>query len=287
MNTAILHSQTAERLAELQAHPPHALTIIGANGIGKMTIATVLASQILGSSEAKVLNVPAVKVLKPTKERSISVDAVRELEHFMSLKMVGSSWRVAIIEDAQYLTQEAQNALLKTLEEPPADTLIILTSSSEQLLLPTIRSRTQSFHVQRPAVADLETHFISQGYSKAAIQQAILMSGGLPGLMHALLDDDATHPLVAAAQIARQILQLSTFERLAMVDSLSKQRDAALEVLGILQQMAHLALQQAAQKSARQAAPWRRILEASYSATEALLQNTQSKLVLTDLMLSI
>lgn len=287
MSIPVLHNHTARRLAELRTHPPHALTVIGPSGIGKMTIATALASQVLVSDDAKVLDLPAVKVLRATKERSISVDAVRELEHFMSLKMVGSSWRVAIIEDAQYLTQEAQNALLKTLEEPPADTLIILTSSSEQLLLPTIGSRTQSFHIQRPAVADLETYFSARGYSKTAITQAILMSGGLPGLMHALLDGDSTHPLVSAAQTARQLLQLGTFERLAMVDGLSKQRDATLDVLGILQHMAHLALQQAAQKSASQATPWRKILQASYSATEALLQNTQSKLVLTDLMLSI
>jgi len=80
---------------------------------------------------------PNIKII--SSENQIKIDQIREINDFFALK--DNKWKVVIIEDAQKMNTEASNALLKTLEEPPEKTAIILTTSSQNLLLPTIVSR--------------------------------------------------------------------------------------------------------------------------------------------------
>jgi DNA polymerase-3 subunit delta' len=205
------------------------------------------------------------------------------MERFLSLKVPSKRLvdRAIIVEDSHLLTPEAQNALLKTLEEPPAGTILLLTATHEQTLLPTIRSRTQVLAVRRPAQADLRAHFVARGFKEVDIKQAYAMSGGLPGLMQALLGDEE-HPLRAAAQQARELLGQSLFERLVTIDALSKQRELAADTIAMLQQMAHLSLRSATGAAAKR---WQKILKASYEAADALQSSAQLKLVLTDMVL--
>lgn len=76
-------------------------------------------------------------------ENTIGIADIRNLKHIVSLKPFRSESKAIIIEDAQTLTIEAQNALLKTLEEPPDHTIIILLANNVQALLPTIVSRCE------------------------------------------------------------------------------------------------------------------------------------------------
>lgn len=90
----------------------------------------------------KPLAIDPIDITKITPENSIGIEAVRILKQEIALKPFKSETKAVIIEEAQTLTVEAQNALLKTLEEPPAHTIIILlVSGSVDLLLPTILSR--------------------------------------------------------------------------------------------------------------------------------------------------
>ena len=199
--------------------------------------------------------------------------------------------RVIIIEHAHLLSGEAQNALLKLLEEPPVGTVLMLTATSGQALLPTIRSRAQAISLQPPARGALDEYFSRQGYAAAKTQQAYFMSGGLPGLMSALLADDDQHPLAKAVQQARELLQASTFERLSRVDALAKQRPECARLLFVIQQMARAALEQTASKDGgqmvRNLARWQHILRVAYDAETAFFANAQPKLVLTNLMLNL
>lgn len=81
-------------------------------------------------------------------ENSIGIEKIRELEKWASRKPTLSSHKAAIIAEAEKLTLQAQNALLKTLEEPPKKTLIILTAPQESLLLPTIVSRCKMIRLK-------------------------------------------------------------------------------------------------------------------------------------------
>jgi hypothetical protein len=110
--------------------------------------------------------------------------------------------------------------------------------------------------------------------------------------MQALLGD-ADHPLRQSVQQARQILQGTQFERLSLVDGLSKDKPAALQMLFVLQQMARAAIEQSAQNDSvgRPARPqierWHKVLHATSEAQQAYTVSAQAKLTLTHLMLSI
>jgi DNA polymerase-3 subunit delta' len=241
-------------------------------------LARDIAGKVLGADPA---GHPYVQWLSPA--TGLGIEAVQEVSRFLRLKVPGQNPvdRIVVIEDAHALTDEAQNALLKTLEEPPAGTRLILTTADEQALLPTIRSRLQAITVNRPAVAALQQHF-EPNFTKTEVERAARISGGLPGLMHSLLENE-DHPLKPAIELARELLQQSAYERLARVDELAKQKELTLDALEVMQHMAELSLAQAEGKTAQR---WQNVLKASYDASEALASSGQPKLVLTQLMLN-
>ncbi len=278
----ILHPVTEQELTGFTQQPAQTLILAGPTGSGKTALANWLAATILDLPEDKLQDYPYH--LRLSMETALGIESVRELEHFLSLKVPRDQTnnRVVIIEGAQSLSLEAQNALLKTLEEPPDGTLIMLTVDSEQSLLPTIRSRAQIISVKKPPKQLLDGHFQTDNFEDSAITQAYAVSGGLPGLMSALLTE-AEHPLIQATERARQLLNQTVYERLLQVDEIARQKDLAKDIVFILQQMAHVSLRTATDKKA---ARWQSILEASYQSGEALAANAQPKLVLTNLMLS-
>ncbi|WP_457621766.1 DNA polymerase III subunit [Persephonella sp.] len=84
---------------------------------------------------------PGIKIVSPENEKEIKIDQIRDIINFLKLKT--KNGKVVIIEKAEKMNRESSNALLKTLEEPPENTLIILTTSNQNALLPTIVSRCQ------------------------------------------------------------------------------------------------------------------------------------------------
>lgn len=278
MATLALHPQTAAQLKMYEASPAHAVLVVGSAGSGKLTLARQLVTSTLGSSSS-----PYILTIESEAGKAIGIETIRELEQFLSLKVPSKQAynRAIIIADAHQMTTEAQNAFLKTLEEPPRGTIIIMTATDVQAVLPTIRSRSQAITVNRPERSDLEVAF--NAFDAVEVSQAYAVSGGLPGLMHALLTD-VEHPLAQAVAQARMLLSGSAYERLLAVDELSKQRENAANVTFILQQMAHVSLQTASGAAAKR---WQNVLQASYEASEALATSAQPKLVLTQLMLAL
>jgi hypothetical protein len=289
MNTPILHPHTKDQLAQFSVQPTHALMLVGPNGIGKTHLAEILLQRVLQLEAPALATHPYFKMVQPVKG-TISIDAIRELQHFLQLKTLGTKplRRAVIIEHAEGLTIEAQNAFLKLLEEPPADTILVLTADNQRALLPTILSRLQVIPIHTPNESMLKAHFAEQGKEASAITQAYFLSGGLPGLMAALLSDDETHPLLGGVATAKEILQKQLFERLALVEPLSKQRDEALYALQALQHIAQTGLNQGAAKAdPAKIKQWHHILAEATGALEAVRQNSNLKLTLSNLFLSL
>lgn len=280
----LLTNQYTQRLLDAYASAPaHALLLTGPTGSGKRSLAQHLAEQALNLSQGAFDDYAYGLSITPEKEGgSIGIEAIRNLEQFLALRVPRDVPlnRGAIIEQADNLTIEAQNALLKTLEEPPEGTVLILTASHQKALLPTIISRVQTIVVQRPEKEKVFGHF-SEAFPEASIDQIYAISAGLPGLMHSLLEEEE-HPLLKATGVARALLQQATYERLLQIDELVKDKGLASDTVYILQQMAHVSLQSATGATAKK---WRAVLTASYEASEALRGNAQPKLVLTNLML--
>ncbi len=275
MSSLVVHPVTRQALEGYAKAPSQSLLLVGRAGAGKLSMAQRLAETTLGLEESKYAHYAYSLHVSPEEGKSIGIEAVRQLEQFLSLKVPSSGVynRAIIIEDADKLTTEAQNALLKTLEEPPQGTIIILTASHEQSLLPTINSRVQSITVQRPDKQQLVQHF-QQDFEDTDINKAYAISGGLPGLMQSLLGEE-DHPLMRATETARTLLRQTTYERLLQVDQLAKDKQLTTDIAYIMQQMAHVSLQTANGQSAKK---WQSILKASHAASEALRASAQPKL---------
>jgi len=135
----------------------HAYVFVGPDGVGKRTTALKFA-QLLVCEDSKKTDEPCEKcpacikargsahpdiVWVNTEGQFVKIDSIRQACRRLSLKGFESSYKVLIVPQAQYLNDESSNALLKTLEEPSADTVIILIAPSLRDILPTIASRCQ------------------------------------------------------------------------------------------------------------------------------------------------
>lgn len=125
---------------------PHALLFCGGRGTGKTTTARIFAAAV-GASEVDIYEIDAAS--------NRGVDDIRELREAVHTLPYESPYKVYIIDEVHMLTKEAFNALLKTLEEPPAHVLFILATTEQDKLLPTITSRCQVFTFRNPSRADL------------------------------------------------------------------------------------------------------------------------------------
>ncbi|MCD6094086.1 MAG: hypothetical protein J7J51_04810 [Candidatus Omnitrophica bacterium] len=116
----------------------HSYLFVGENEEEKKRVALEF-TQMLGCSTNPPH--PDLKIIAP--EGSLKIDEIRELERWISLKPYSAKWKVTFILRGELMTEEAANALLKTLEEPPAHSLLIIFSNNIRGLLPTIVSRCQ------------------------------------------------------------------------------------------------------------------------------------------------
>src|SRR3954470_19851151 len=122
----------------------HAYLISGPPGSGKRALASDLSNLVSGTESGDVFGSPppGVYLAEPeSKSRRIVIDQVRALEHALQMRSGNGHRKVAIIAEADRLQPQAANAFLKTLEEPPNDSLLVLLSAMPELLPDTIRSR--------------------------------------------------------------------------------------------------------------------------------------------------
>src|SRR5262245_56814174 len=144
------------RRAYEQNRLAHAYLITGGAGSGKEIHAAELASLVSGTPMGDIFSAKAreIFVARPeSKSRRIVTAQIRELEHSLQMRAADGRRKVAIIPDADRLQTEADNAFLKTLEEPPKDSLLLLLSTLPEALPETILSRC----IAIPLASDGET----------------------------------------------------------------------------------------------------------------------------------
>jgi DNA polymerase-3 subunit delta' len=132
------------RRAHEQNRLAHAYLISGPQGSGKQALAAELASLVNGTNVNDVFSANAreIFIARPeSKSRRIVIEQIRDLEHALQMRASNGRCKVAIISDADRLQPQAANAFLKTLEEPPKDSLLLLLSALPEALPETILSR--------------------------------------------------------------------------------------------------------------------------------------------------
>lgn len=156
----------------------HSYLMIGIPGIGKKLLAKEYAKVILGSND--IINNPDFLCIEPD-GNSIKIDQIRNLQKEIQEKPIISNKKVYIIDDADLMTKEAQNCLLKTLEEPPEFAVIILIGSNENAFLPTIKSRCMILHFNRLSDSEIKSYLQKQ-YNELNVTQSMLdIAGGSIG----------------------------------------------------------------------------------------------------------
>jgi len=206
-------ARLAARLADERL--PHALLFTGAPGIGKALLARRLAGrlactaaddqrpcgdcngcrQVLAGTHPDLLAIAAPdRSRKETRKKEIGIDQARELKRFAQLHAVAARRKMAIVDDADRLSIAAQNALLKTLEEPPGQALIVLLTAAPGALLPTVRSRCQRVLCRPLTDAEVVAALTATGLDAGEAAALSAVCEGSPGralaLRAAWRDDD-------------------------------------------------------------------------------------------------
>ena len=183
----------------------HAYLFYGADGIGRKTVAREFASLIMctnptpegercGSCEACVLNRTLtnpdyVFVDVPPQKSTIGVDAVRQMQDDMYTAPLYSKKKVYLINHAEKITPEAQNALLKTLEEPPVYVVILLICSNISLMLDTVKSRVTRVDFARYTNAEIAEALREKKISEEELSVICAYADGLIGRAKSYFED--------------------------------------------------------------------------------------------------
>ena len=226
----------------------HAYLFTGPAHIGKTTLARALAAALnctgdeppCGHCRACTLIAknthPDVTTVE-AEGSTLKIDQIRGLQQMLALRPYEARYRVAILRRFHEARPTAQDALLKTLEEPSPNTVLILTANAADSLLPTIISRCQPLHL-RPLPIDTVRAALEQDWNAPpdTAQTLAQISGGRIGwAIHALHNPDDLDQRNATLDLLETILSGNRRARFALIDRLSLDKPALLDMLDVWQ----------------------------------------------------
>ncbi len=315
-----------------QGRTSHAYLVTGPAHVGKMAVATVLAQHLncLGDktpcgscqqcmrvhrrvhTDVTVVPVDVEGVLhEDGKPRTmITIEQARTVSHEAALRPFEGRHKVFIFEDADRLTEEASNALLKTLEEPPEQVVLVLLASGEEAVLPTISSRCQVLSLRPVPWPVLSEALVKRlGLDEALALQIARTSAGRPGVAMRMATDeefaalreetldriesatmaDLEGRLQYAASLARTFGKGREHAREEMVQWRDWWRDVLVAGQGLDDFVSHVSRSDTIRKTAKAVgiAGAARALKASVEAADRLDRNVIPALAIEQMMLSL
>ncbi len=215
------------RNAVEQGKVHHAYLFVGSRGTGKTSMAKILARSLncerggptvtpCGECES-CLTIAAgssIDVIEMDAASNRSVDDVRDLRERVAYAPTGGRWKVYILDEAHMLTKEAWNAFLKTLEEPPPNTVFVLATTESHKVMATIADRCQRFDFQRPSLEQI-----------SEVLQRVAAAEGIEA-------EDAAVAMIARSASGSFRDALGTLDQLVSFGGERVELDAVLELLG-------------------------------------------------------
>jgi DNA polymerase-3 subunit gamma/tau len=215
------------RNAVEQGKVHHAYLFVGSRGTGKTSMAKILARSLncerggptitpCGECEScvTIASGTSIDVIEMDAASNRSVDDVRDLRERVAYAPTGGRWKVYILDEAHMLTKEAWNAFLKTLEEPPPNTVFVLATTESHKVMATIADRCQRFDFQRPSLEQ-----ISEVLTRVASAEGIEA-------------EDAAVAMIARSASGSFRDALGTLDQLVAFGGSQVKLDDVLELLG-------------------------------------------------------
>jgi DNA polymerase-3 subunit delta' len=249
MGTLLGNNKAAERLNKIIADNSfsHAYLFVGPGNTGKTEFAKLFGQKLLCEHEDKPCGTCANCKLVQARNHpdfmlydgaeTVTVDEIRELIHFLELKPYQAKRKVAVLAHCERLTEQASNSLLKTLEEPARNTIIIQTAEKMENLLDTIVSRSQVVNFYQVAETDIKSLIGDKGLQAEDERFIIEISSGRPGLALELVENP--EKLARYREITAKFEKIYNsgriHERLALAGELAASKEEIVGTLDILQ----------------------------------------------------
>jgi DNA polymerase-3 subunit delta' len=226
----------------------HAYLFAGPPGVGRRTLA-IRFTRALGCTnppapgescgncrtcqQIEAMQFPDLSVVQAESEGAVlKIDQVREVNHSLSLKPYQSKYRVALFLRFQEANQNAQNALLKTLEEAPAHAILILTADNAEQLLPTIVSRCEIMRLRALPIEAVEGHLQQNGASPEDARLLAHLSNGRPGFaLRLMADPEGLKSRAERLDDLRDLMPATRVKKFSYADKLARDKDAFRHVL--------------------------------------------------------
>jgi hypothetical protein len=271
----LLNPKSKAKYDQILEHTPHCLLLIASVGCGKETLLKELANNKLKDKKAGNF----IEILPEDDKTSIGIDQVRQIKSNLKLKSLDH--RIIMINNAQFLTIEAQNSLLKILEEPPKNVHFFLSSDNINSILETIQSRSAIWRLVMPQIDQIKEYY----KDNREIDKLISICGNRIGLIGTIINSENSHPLLDAIELSKEILAESRFDRLTRVDALSKDHPQTKILLEALEITCKAALEYSVSKRSDSAKQWNNRLKAVMKAQNLLRDNVLPKLVIARLFM--
>ena len=223
---------------------PGAILLLGPRGIGKRAVADAFAARLVCEAPvagdacgvcgqctrlAAGTHPDHRLVAREADRRDIRIEQVRELTRWLALQPIAASRKIGVVDDAQCLNEHGQNALLKTLEEPPGASVLVLVSSSAALLLPTVRSRCQLVRLDPLAPDAVARVLIARGVAPERARVLGALAEGSPGRALELEGDEQGKARDRVLRALPALADLAAAELSQLAQELSRgAADAAL-----------------------------------------------------------
>lgn len=251
MNDMMLFNRTEKEklLSEIASGKlSHAYLIEGGEGCGKTYFARFAAAAVLCTGDkppcgkcpscVKALagSHPDLFYFSPDKKASMGVETVRDIKKSLFFMPNDGDRKVYIIDDAQKMTVQAQNALLKFIEEPPASVLFFIVADKKESLLPTVVSRTRIISLAPSDNADIRRFLMSESKKSDGeqIDEAINMAEGSPGKALKLLCRDFSRQRQLCLDFMPILVSTSKSDAMAFLLSMKLNRDGVKEFFTLL-----------------------------------------------------
>jgi len=211
----------------------HAHLLVGKDGIGKSILAKNIGFKILGKNK-DMQYVDLVEWRAEKNKSTIGVNSIRTLIEEINKKPYEGDKKVIIIYHADKMTPQAQNAFLKTIEEPPNNVTIFLLCENLEIILDTIKSRCQIHKLKNLNVNEME-EFLKTNYcelSSEEVKVTVAFSDGVPGKAEKFLfDTDFKDIRNITLEILLQLNKVKTEELIKYEKKLSNQKENFKEIL--------------------------------------------------------